>query len=400
VIQPSRASRERTRSSAGQKNAVVVREVTRHIRWPKRLLLVAQSGGRCEFDGCNEYLFEHPVTLTEGNFSQFAHIVAFSPDGPRGRSGRRPNAIHSLDNLMLLCPRCHKLVDDNEGDFPRDALVRQKIDHEERIRFLTDLRPDRKTAVIQFKAKVRGRMVDIPNADIASAVAPRYPTKKVGYVLDLTSIDDSGPAFVETAKATIARQVELFYGKGTDVETVRHVSLFALGPIPLLVFLGSCLGDKIYVDLFQRHRDTGTWNWKEPTQPTSYVTRVVRPGADPSRVALVIALSGTIPLDRLPATVDDAYSIYELTLGDRSPGVDFLRCREDLERFRAEYRRLLAMLVRKHPSANEVLVFPAVPAPVAVAIGLDRLPSVQPHLVIHNDEGVPKGFEKILVVAD
>ena len=111
-------------------------------------------------------------------------------------------------------------------------------------------------------------------------------------------------------------------------------------------------------------------------------------------------MSGTIPLDRLPATVGDAYTIYELTLGDRTPGLDFLRSREDLESFRGEYRRFLATVVRKHPSAHKVLVFPAVPAPVAVAIGLDRLPSVQPTLVIHNDDGLPRGFEEVLAIAD
>src|SRR5882724_9224696 len=87
-----------------------------------RLLLFVRAGGRCEFDGCPRYLMEHPVTLTEGNFAQVAHVVAFRRDGPRGRVRSRPKDIHALQNLMLLCPQCHKLIDDKPKDYTRRAL--------------------------------------------------------------------------------------------------------------------------------------------------------------------------------------------------------------------------------------------------------------------------------------
>lgn len=56
----------------------------RRLRDLTRMLLFVRAGGRCEFDGCSRYLIEHPVTLTEGNFAQVAHIVAFRIAGPRG----------------------------------------------------------------------------------------------------------------------------------------------------------------------------------------------------------------------------------------------------------------------------------------------------------------------------
>src|SRR3989442_13044181 len=51
-------------------------EVTRRVSHFTRLLLFVRAGGRCEFDGCNKFLLEHPLTITEGNFAQMAHIVA------------------------------------------------------------------------------------------------------------------------------------------------------------------------------------------------------------------------------------------------------------------------------------------------------------------------------------
>jgi hypothetical protein len=48
-----------------------------------KLLLYVRAGGRCEFDGCNEYLLEHHVTLDALNVGQMAHIVAFKESTQR-----------------------------------------------------------------------------------------------------------------------------------------------------------------------------------------------------------------------------------------------------------------------------------------------------------------------------
>src|SRR6266699_2352264 len=104
-----------------------IEDVTsRDIPWLVRTLLAVRAGGICEFDGCRNYLLEHPLTLTPGNFAEVAHIVAFKPDGPRGHDGERPIRINDADNLMLLCPTCHKLVDDHPTDYPRKTLEEYK----------------------------------------------------------------------------------------------------------------------------------------------------------------------------------------------------------------------------------------------------------------------------------
>src|SRR5438445_13057633 len=82
----------------------VTRVPSRSISKLTQLLLFVRAGGRCEFDGCNKYLLEHHLTLTEGNFAQVAHIVAFKVAGPRGREGPRPEGINDVANLMRLCP--------------------------------------------------------------------------------------------------------------------------------------------------------------------------------------------------------------------------------------------------------------------------------------------------------
>jgi hypothetical protein len=44
-------------------NSPVISVATRRLKPQLRLQLCIQAGGRCEFDGCNKYLFEHDVTL-------------------------------------------------------------------------------------------------------------------------------------------------------------------------------------------------------------------------------------------------------------------------------------------------------------------------------------------------
>ena len=55
--------------------------VNRSITSKTTLFLYVKAGGRCQFDGCNEYLIEHHVTETLGNFAEKAHIYAFKEDG-------------------------------------------------------------------------------------------------------------------------------------------------------------------------------------------------------------------------------------------------------------------------------------------------------------------------------
>jgi hypothetical protein len=362
---------------------------TRAITSSSKILLGVRSGGRCEFSGCNRYLFEHPLTLQGGNFSEHAHIVAFSEMGPRGKDGIRPKDINNPDNLMLLCAQCHKLIDDRPMDYPRSVLEAYKRDHENRILHLTGLGPDLRTTVVQLKAKIGGSAVDIPAAHIYEAVAPRYPTDRQGHVIDLTSYgEENRDEYYRLASREICQRVARLYDPGMDVEATRHISLFALAPIPLLLVLGHCLSNKIQVDLYQRHR-TGSqpWKWKDDEgEIAQYTVGVKRRGTDNRKVALVASLSGQIDQHRLPLT--DEYWIYEIALASNRPSVDFLRSRRDIEEFRTTYRQFLADLMKDHPAIEELHFFPAIPAPVAVACGHDLLPKVHPAIIIYDyDKG-------------
>jgi SMODS-associated and fused to various effectors sensor domain len=164
--------------------------------------------------------------------------------------------------------------------------------------------------------------------------------------------------------------------------------------------LGGRLSNKIPLDLFQKHRDTQDWAWKKEGDSVEFEYVRLRDGSNLSDVALVLPLSGTIDHDRLPADIDATVTLYELRLRGREPGLDFLQRRETLRSFGLVYREFLAMLGSKHPKARRLHLFPAVPAPIAVLCGFERLPQVQPHLIIYNNDGPKKGFTRAMTVDD
>jgi hypothetical protein len=365
------------------------------VRGLKRLpeiQLFVRAGGRCEFAGCNEYLLEHHLTLTPGNFAQAAHIVAFSRRGPRADAKMPAAYINDLSNLMLLCQRCHKLIDDHPKNHSVSWLKCNKTSHEERIRHLTGMNADLKTTVVSLTARIAGRAPTIPYAQIADAVDPRYPVDRKGVVVDLSRINTTGERLIDVGQEEIRKKIAQLCSVGLDGAAPEHISVFALAPIPLLVFLGRELSDKQQVDFFQRHRDTADWKWKQSGRDVEYAFSRLRTGSAQDRVALCLSLSGSIDAGSLPATIDQTFSVYELTLADGPPSPLFLRKKSDLENFRRAYMVALREIVSAHKGVSRLHLFPAAPAPIAIICGHALLPKVDPTLLVYDADKANGGF--------
>lgn len=397
----TKQQKRRDKTSSGTSGTAVYHPVIRvrcGIRDLTRLLLFVRAGGRCEFDGCNAYLLQHPLTLISGNFAQMAHIVAFKEDGPRGNTALRPAYVNDVANLMLLCPQCHKLIDDHPDQYTVPVLEKFKQAHEDRIFHVSGLGPDLKTTIVQLKARIAGQTIAIPVAQVTKAVAPRYPTDAKGHLIDLTAINAEGKAFIEEACRCIKQKVERLYEPGMDVHETRHISLFALAPIPLLIYLGSQLSNKVPVDVFQRHRDTEDWVWKDSGMAAEYRFDRIREGKGSGRPALILSLSGKIKPEALPSEIDEQFTIYELTLANMEPNPTYLRQKDDLTHFKDTYQAALRTIARECGQCDAIYLFPAVPAPVAVFCGRELLPKVDPKLRVYDFDKRLGGFTPIIEV--
>jgi hypothetical protein len=94
---------------------------TRKILWIK-------AGGRCSI--CNEQLATDATGEDDPSvFGEECHIVARSPGGPRAADIAD---IDGYDNLILLCRKHHKQVDDQRSSFTVERLKAIKQEHENR----------------------------------------------------------------------------------------------------------------------------------------------------------------------------------------------------------------------------------------------------------------------------
>jgi len=91
--------------------------------------LFGDSGGRCNFLGCAT-----TASLPDGtNLLEVAHINSLAPGTPRYEAEKSIAELSQEDNLILLCPNHHFLVDVASADFPSARLRDIKKAHLKRV---------------------------------------------------------------------------------------------------------------------------------------------------------------------------------------------------------------------------------------------------------------------------
>ncbi|MEU4355720.1 HNH endonuclease signature motif containing protein [Streptomyces virginiae] len=111
-----------------------VSEKTRKILW-------IQAGGFCAI--CRKQVITPGTESDDPSvFGEEAHIVARSEGGPRA-GGLAEDLINHHSNLILLCSKDHKRVDDQPNHFTVERLRRIKSEHEAWVRSMEDADKDR-----------------------------------------------------------------------------------------------------------------------------------------------------------------------------------------------------------------------------------------------------------------
>lgn len=126
--------------------------------------LWVKSGGRCEFRGCNKYLYKDGVTRQPRNLANIAHIVSWIPTGPRGNQDSEKLA-KDISNLMLTCSEHNNLIDDAQyvEQYPIELLQQFKREHEERIFRVTGMGQDYGVRIIKMYSKIQNQVPNISN---------------------------------------------------------------------------------------------------------------------------------------------------------------------------------------------------------------------------------------------
>ena len=106
----------------------------RYYRNADRALLWARSGGICCFPDCEvECVQEARGEDQAAIIGRIAHIEAFSDQGPRANPGLSERDRNEYENLILLCPTHHEVVDAFESIYTVEDLRRWKAERESKL---------------------------------------------------------------------------------------------------------------------------------------------------------------------------------------------------------------------------------------------------------------------------
>lgn len=138
-----------------------------------RIRIWAKAAGRCVLcatdllDGADTFWHAIPV-------GQIAHIVGASSGetAPRGKSDLSATERSFEENLLLLCYRCHKRIDDTRyrDKYTVELLTQKKQLHERRVREVTDFAVLRPTSVVTMSADIRGTAAPVSLSQVAEAL--------------------------------------------------------------------------------------------------------------------------------------------------------------------------------------------------------------------------------------
>lgn len=358
------------------------------------------AAGRCTF--CNSLVLENTELGLCVPIGELAHIVGWSDKSPRGKSKLTKEDRSNGDNIILLCRNCHKPTDDGGvvGLYTVEVLRNLKQEHEAAMRALTAARPDKKAVVLRVVGEIRGTAPELTyrtvlEATIRSGLFPKKLDETAyrdNIELDLRGRGNAGTTEYFQQSATEIDKLAGRIGEGILQDPdITQLAVFAFARIPLLVHLGARIDDKVRVNIFQRQRmDSGeAWYWpSEPSLPPQFELRKVREGND-KKVAVIINLSGVIPLEDIPADYETA-TLYEIKpLAPAKPTPVLIDSPAALFNFERAYREFLAMVEQDHGRLEPIGIFGAIPLSAAITLGRSLMPDVSPMLNVYDrdDDG-------------
>jgi len=85
------------------------------IDTPTKEKAYQRAGYSCSFPGCK-------VPLGEGGIGEIAHIQSLSEKGPISNPNLTSETINNIDNLVVLCPTHHRMIDKMPEKFSPEVI--------------------------------------------------------------------------------------------------------------------------------------------------------------------------------------------------------------------------------------------------------------------------------------
>jgi 5-methylcytosine-specific restriction endonuclease McrA len=385
-----------------RRNTAVKRD---SIKAPVRNALWARTAGRCTI--CNRRLlgdsrtYMHSVLLAE-----LAHNIGATKGAksPRRRDDDGLVDTESEENLLLLCHDCHRLIDDPDhiGFFPPEKLREIKEAFERRVEMVTEKGGLTRTAAIRVGSQIQGSLALASQREVAETL---FEVNYLGLVETQRSGDFAcriggavgGRGFWDAAQQSIDDTLHLVR-QAVDSGDVEHISVFAIAPIPLLVYLGWRLDDKTPTRIFQKQRDQFVgWSWADKGAAIDFEVVTPQQRADTDDVLLVCAVTSEVNADLLPTKIGACPRI-EVRPQGATPDPTVISHEQSLLNFARRWRAALAAAESLFPSARRWHLVVSVPVSIAIEAGRAVMGSAHPPVEVY--ERGKDCYTGVLVIND
>lgn len=328
----------------------------------ENIALWVASGGRCAI--CNKELLWEEDRGVIINVADKAHIIAHSDDGPRGgvnlsSFGLNAEDLDGIRNLMLLCKNHHKIVDDYPKKFPADKLFKIKKDHESSIKQKLD-------SQCSSLAVIHRTMEDTPSS---INLANSEDILLLGQTEHREKFDDFS---LEGWEASKKRTKDFYDQVKADISLNNYagISIFPLSHIPLLIYLGFLVGDKIPVTTFQYARNENHWICCSPEGKSRFGEVQVSERCKGEKQLIVsISASARVHKEDIQEVLNtDLESFDELHLTTENPIIDNVLYYEEVKLMQTAFKQNVEKLHGEN-RYEMIYLFAAVPAGLAVEIG-------------------------------
>lgn len=221
------------------------------------------SHGICMFEGCGEVLVKDYLTNTVGNFAYLAHIVAASPDGPRGDSIRSEQMSNMPENIMYLCDKHHRLIDRIALiDYPESVLVKMRQDFLNNIESILSLLKFDLLQTFCCIWEIGGSMPSPPlDREVTKSL---IPLKAQGYssLRVITPIANCRSSEQDWWNHEVPNSLDYVLSalKNMTKDFSLQSAIYPIAPMPILIALGAKIGNKNNIVIIPRSRESG-WGW-------------------------------------------------------------------------------------------------------------------------------------------
>lgn len=369
-----------------------VKNISREIKPATERMLWGVSAGICEFNGCTNKLYSHHVTKEKVNLAEKAHIYAFSAGGKRPSLLRFSTKINDIDNLMLICERCHKLIDSEDTDYTAEQLLAMKKEHEQRIANVATIKPDLQSEIVIFNANIANRAIKISDYAAKSANIPEhYPAREIPINLspDL-SLYDSEDNYWPIMATHLERQWLQYEQMIRD----KHISLFAVAPQPLLFKLGTLINRNYNVDVRQSQGSIDNWKWRCDKQTAKIETKIVEAEDSSAEPIITFELTAKLSKDELRKEFGKG-AIYRITSESCSP--EIIKSRRDLRAVINEYRNTLNTIREVYGKDVKIKMVPIAPVSVSIEAGRQTMKG-DPQITIYDRNYISKAWSEALTL--